>query len=196
MHSSKAARALLVSVFTVLLSPGLAAKGLEQSYADVGYSKFNGDDFDVAGGTVDAAFGVFELVSLRAGYTRGWTDKYPKNQDPSGNPDMNQFILGLRPHYEFTRNLDLYVDLLYSNTKFNGDRSKTDIGWIYVGGLRWKTFKWLELNLAGEYRSGSIDAPFLLVNPVFKATRNLDVSVSTSQGQDDSEYFAGLRLKF
>lgn len=196
MHCSNAVKALLVSVFAVLFSSSLAARGLEYSYADVGYTKFNGDEFDMAGGTVDASFGIFDLVALRAGYTRGVTDKYPINQDPSGNPDMNEFRVGLRPHFSLMKKLDIYADLLYSNRKFNGDRSTTDIGWIYAGGLRWKVFKWFELNMGGEYRSGSIDEPFVMVNPVFRATRNIDVSVRTSQGQDDSEYFAGLRLKF
>ncbi len=196
MHSKKAIRALLVSMFALLVSPGLAAKGLEYSYADVGYTKFNGDDFDMAGATVDASFGVFDLLALRARYTRGWTDNYPKVQDPSGDPDMNSFQLGMRPHYEVLKKLDVYAEVLYSNTKFNGDRSRTDIGWIYAGGMRWQMLKRVELNLAGEYRSGSIDAAFVVVNPVFRITRNFDISVKTSQSSDDSDYFAGVRLKF
>jgi hypothetical protein len=196
MYRDKATRALLLAVSVLLVSPMLAAKGLEYSYADVGYLKYNGDDYDVAGGAVNASFGVFELLALRAGYTRGWTDNYPKSQDPSGDPDLNGFMAGLRPHYSITDNMDVYGDLLYSNNKFNGDRSRTDIGWIYDAGIRWQALKWAELNVAGQYRSGSIDASFLVVNPVFKLTKSLDLSVSTSQGSNDSDYFAGLRLNF
>jgi hypothetical protein len=196
MYCNKATRALLLAVSVLLVSPVLAAKGLEYSYADVGYLKFNGDHFDMAGGTVNASFGVFDLLALRLGYTRGWTNNYPRNQDPSGDPDLNAFLAGLRPHYSITDHMDVYGDLLYSNNKFNGDRSRTDIGWIYDAGIRWQALKWVELNVAGQYRSGNIDSSFLVFNPVFKLTKSLDLSLSTSQGSDDSDYFAGLRLKF
>ncbi len=196
MYSKKAITALLVSACAVFVSAVAGAKGFEYSYADVGYLKFNGDNFDMAGATVDASFGVFDMIALRAGYTRGWTDSFPRSEDPSGDPDLNEFRVGARPHYSFTKGLDGYGEVLYSNRKFNGDRSHTDIGWIYAAGMRWQALKRLELNIAGEYRSGSIDAAFLVVNPVFKVTRNFDISVKTSQSSDDSDYFAGIRLKF
>jgi len=196
MRSKKAIRAVFVYTLVLLFSPVLAAKGLEHSYADVGYLKFNGDDYDVSAGSVDATFGVFDILGLRAGYIRGRTQDYPLTEDPSGKPDVAEFRLGLRPHYSFGKDFDVYADLLYSNRKFNGDRSHTDIGWVYAGGVRWQALDWAELNLAGEYRSGSIDAAFLVVNPVFKLTKNFDLSVKTSQSSDDADYFAGLRLKF
>jgi hypothetical protein len=196
MRSKKANRALFVSTLILLFSPVLAAKGLEHSYADVGYLKFNGDDYDLQAGAVDATFGVFDLMGLRLGFIHGGTQDYPKTEDPSGNPDITEFRVGARPHYSFGKNFDVYADLLYSNRKINGDLSHTDIGWIYAGGIRWQALKWAELNLAGEYRSGSIDAAFLVVNPVFKLTKNFDLSLKTSQSSDDADYFAGLRLKF
>lgn len=196
MYSKKATRALLVSMCALLFSPMLAAKGLEYSYADVGYIKYNGDDYDYHGGTVDASFGIFDLAALRIGYTRARTEKYSKTKDPSGHPDLNEFQLGLRPHYSLGKTFDLYADFIYFNDKFNGERSNTDDGWIYTGGFRWQALKWAELNLAGQYRTGNIESPFLVVNPVFKLTKNFDLSLKTSQGSDDSDYFAGIRLKF
>lgn len=196
MYMKETIRSLLVPVFVLLFSPVLAAKGLEYSYADVGYLKFNGDDFDMHAGTVDASFGVFDFAALRLAYIRGRADNFPTNEDPSGKPDVSEFRLGVRPHFSLAETLDVYGDLLYSNRKYNGDRSHTDIGWIYAGGIRWQALKWAELNLAGEYRSGSIDAAFLVVNPVFKLTKTFDLSIKTSQGADDSDYFAGVRLKF
>lgn len=196
MYSKKAVRALFVSAFALMFSPVLAAKGFEYSYADVGYQKYNGDDFDTHGGTVDASFGIFDLVALRLGYTRARAEKYPKKQDPSGHPDVNEFRAGLRPHYSLLKTLDAYGDFEYSNRKFNGDRSKTDIGWIYTAGIRWQALKWAELDLAAQYQSGSIDETFLVVHPVFKLTKNFDLSLSTSQSSSDSYYFGGIRLKF
>lgn len=196
MSSKKAASALLVPLCALLFSPALVAKGLEYTYADVGYIKFNGDDYDYHGGTIDASFGVFDLAALRLGYTRARTEKFPKAKDPSGNPDLNEFQVGVRPHYSLGKSFDVYGEVIYYNAKFNGDRTNTDIGWIYTGGFRWQALKWAELNLAGQYRSGDIDAGFVVINPVFKLTRNFDLSLKTSQGPDDSDYFAGIRLKF
>jgi hypothetical protein len=196
MNSNKAVRALLVATFALMLSPGLAAKGLEYSYADVGYLKYNGDDYDVHAGTVDAFFGVFEILQLRMGYTRGRAENFPKPVDPSGHPDVNEFRFGLRPHYSFGKTFDLYGDVQYFNVKFNGDRTNTDIGWIYAGGFRWQALKWAELDLGGEYRSGDIDAGFGVLQTVFKLTKTFDLSLKTSQGADDSDYFAGIRMKF
>lgn len=196
MSSKKAFMALFVPLCVSLCSPALAARGLEYSYADVGYLKYNGDDYDMHGGMVDMSFGVFDFAALRFAYIRGRGEKFPPAVEPSGTPDINEFHIGVRPHFSLSKTFDLYAEVLYVNQKINGDLSHTDIGWAYTGGFRWQALKWAELNLAGQYRSGSIDAPFVVVNPVFKLTRNFDLSLKTSQGADDADYFAGIRLKF
>lgn len=196
MIAKKAHEALLVSAFALLFAPVLSAKGFSYSFADVGYERTNGDEFDVDGAVVNASFGVHDLLALQVGYVRGWTDGFPKDQDPSGDPDMNQFQIGLQPHYSFTDKLDAFGDLIYVNTKFNGDRSNTDIGWVYAAGIRYQTFKRLELRLAGEYQSGDVDEAFLVIGPVIKLTKDFDLSLRTSHSSDSSAYFAGLRLNF
>jgi opacity protein-like surface antigen len=145
---------------------------------------------------VNASFAVHDLVALRAGYARGQTDDFPVARDPSGDPDVSQFLIGLRPHYSLTKHLDAFGDLVYTNSKFNGDRSHTDLGYIYAAGVRYQAFKRVELRLAGEYRSGDIDEAFLVVEPVIRLTRTFDLSLRTSQSSDSSDYFAGLRLNF
>ncbi len=196
MISKKALEALLVSAIALLVAPALSAKGFSYSYADVGYQRLSGDDYDADEAVVNASFGVHDLIALQAGYVRGWTDGFPKDQDPSGNPDMNQFQLGLRPHYSFTDKLDVFGDLIWVNTKFNGDRSNSDIGYVYAAGIRYQTFKRLELRIAGEYRSGDVDEGFLVVGPVIKLTKDFDLSLRTSYSSDSKDYFAGLRLNF
>ena len=196
MISKKALEALLISAIALLFAPVLSAKGFSYSYADVGYQRLSGDDYDADEAVVNASFGVHDLVALQGGYVRGWTDGFPKDQDPSGNPDMNQFQVGLRPHYSFTDKLDVFGDLIWVNTKFNGDRSNSDIGYVYAAGIRYQTFKRLELRIAGEYRSGDVDEAFLVVGPVIKLTKDFDLSVRTSYSSDSQDYFAGLRLNF
>jgi hypothetical protein len=189
-------RVSLVAILAIFTAPAFAAKGLAQSYADVVYTRYSGDDYDYDGAMVDATFGTFDYLSLRAGYMRGWTDSFPQDRDPSGDPDLNDFRFGIRPHYSFSKNLDVYADLLYNNKKFNGDRSETEIGGIYGAGVRYLILKRLELLLGGEYRSADIDSGFLMVGGTFKVNKTLGITVRTNQARDDQDYFAGLRLFF
>jgi hypothetical protein len=196
MNSKKAVKALFVSVIASVFAPGLAARGFNYTYADLGYQYYNSDRFDMDAARVDTSFGLLDMMAFRLGYTRGWTDDFPTSEDPSGDPDLNEFRFGLRPHYAITKGLDLYGDLGYFNAKFNGDRSNTDLGWIYGGGMRYQMLKSLELDVGGEYRSGDIDTGFLVINPIVRITKLLSLGLRTSQGKDDRDYFVGLRLNF
>lgn len=198
MNSKKAFEALLVSALLLTCGPALAAKGFSYSFADVGYNRLSGDnnDFDMDSAQVDASFGVHKYVALRAGYIRGWTDGFPEDQDPSGDPDLNEFRVGLQPHFSLLKSLDAYGEVIYFNQKFNGDRSNSPKGYIYAGGLRYQAFKRLEVRLAGEYRSGDIDNGFGVLGVVYKLTKKFDLSLRTSQSTENADYFAGVRLNF
>lgn len=199
MNSKKAFEALLVSVLLSMCGPVLAAKGFSYSFADVGYNRLSGDseDYDMDAAQLDASFGIHDYVALRAGYIRGWTDGFPEGQDPSGDPDLNEFRVGLQPHYSvLKKKLDAYGELIYINSKFNGDRSNSDIGYIYGGGVRYQAFKRLEIRLGGEYRSGDIDKGFAVLAPVIELTKKFDLSLRASYSDDVADYFAGFRLNF
>jgi len=196
MNSKKAFNALLVTALMLIGGPALAAKGFSYSFADIGYNRLSGDNFDMDAAQVDLAFGVHDYVALRAGYTRGYTDNFSKTRDPSGDPDLNEFRVGLQPHYSLLKSLDVFGNLIYFNDKFNGDRSNTDIGYIYGAGLRFRAHKRFEARIAGEYRSGDTDKAFLVIGPVIKLTKKFELSLRTSQSSDDRDYFAGIRLNF
>jgi len=102
----------------------------------------------------------------------------------------------VEPHYSLLKSLDLVADLVYVNTKFNGDRSNSDIGYIYGAGIRHRMFKWLEVRLAGEYISGDVDKAFLVLGPVIKLNRTFELSIRSSYSSDQQDYFAGLRMNF
>ncbi len=187
-------RVSLVVFLAIFTAPVFAAKGLAQSFVDAGYTRYSGDDYDYDGPTVDAAFGIFEYVSLRGGYTRGWTDSFPEDRDPSGDPDLDDFRFGLRPHYSFSKNLDVYADLLFNNKKFDGDKQETETGGIYGAGVRYLILPRLELDLGGEYQGADVDTALFKAGGTFKATKRLGISVRTHQASDDQYYFAGLRL--
>ena len=195
MNAIKALVAVTVSTL-VMSAPVLAAKGLNYSYADAGYEYVDEDKFEMDAARIDLSFGIHDYVALVGGYSRGWTDDFPTSEDPGGDPDLNEFRGGLRPHYSLLKNLDVYVDLIAWNRKFNGDRTNTDLGYTYGGGLRYLPHKRIELRLGGEYRSGEIDEGFVVFGPVIKLTKSLSASLRTTQGEDSKDYFAGLRLNF
>jgi len=196
MISKNIFEALMVCALVSICGPAVAARGFEYSYADVGYNRVNGDNFDVNSAQVDASFGIFDHLALRAGYLRGQADDFPKIQDSSGDPDVNEFRFGVRPHYSVSKSLDLYADLIYFNAKFNGNRTNTDIGGIYAAGLRYQAFKKLEIDVGGQYRSGDTDSAFFVLSPVIQLSRNFDLVLRAEQGSDDASYFGGIRLNF
>lgn len=200
MNSIKALGAVITSTLILTSTPALvAAKGLSYSFAEAGYEYLDEDEFDMDAARVDLSFGVHDYVALLAGYTRGWTDDFPTSEDPSGDPDLNEFRGGLRPHYSLLtkkQKLDVYADFVAWNRKFNGDRTNTDLGYTYGAGLRYLPHKRIEVRLAGEYKSGDVDETFVVFGPVIKLTKQFSLSLHTSHSSDSSDYFAGFRLDF
>jgi hypothetical protein len=195
MYSVKHVGALLMAALVWVASPA-SARGLEQSYADLGYLHVKIDGFtDLDGALVDASFGVHEYVNLRGAFIRAGTDDFRPTND---TPDFTEFQLGLRPHFGFAKKKgDLFGEVMYTNSKINGNNFDRSIkGWIYGGGLRYLVLKRTELLIGGEYRSGNVDEWFGIAGAVVKLTRNLSFSANTSQSSDDLDYFAGLRLNF
>jgi hypothetical protein len=198
MSSYKTLGALLIGSLLWIASPA-GAKGLSQSFADVGYLRVEADDFDMNAGTVNAAFELYDYFSLRGGFTRGKTedfDTFNQSEPSDDSPDFTEFRVGIRPHYSFSDRGDVFVDLIYFNNKLNGDKSNTDIGGIYAAGIRYRLFKKAELLLAGEHRSGDVDETFVVIGPVIKLTKKLSLNIKTSQSTDDKDYFAGIRINF
>jgi hypothetical protein len=198
MFSNKPLWALVLGSLVLIASP-VWAKGLSQSFVDVGYLRGDYDDFDLDAGAVDLAFGLYDFVSLRAGFIRGKTDDFDdfnQSEKSDDSPDLTEFRFGVRPHYSFSDRGDLFADLIYFNNKLNGDKSNTDIGGIYAAGIRYEFFKRVELFLAAEHRSGDIDETFVVVGPVIHLTKTFSLNLKTSQASDDKDYFAGLRINF
>jgi hypothetical protein len=193
MLARKVLGTFLLSSLVCFASTGWA-RGLPQSYADVGYLHGETDDFDIEGAAIDASFGIFEYVNLRGGFTRAKTDGFPGD-----TPDFTEFRGGFRPHYSFTDNLDVFADVMAFNNKLNGNNNgtrSTDIGMLYRGGIRYRLFKRAELQFAGEYRGGDQNETFLVVGPVIKLTKNMHLNLKTNQSSDNSDYFAGIRIEF
>jgi hypothetical protein len=199
MYSKKAYRALLISLSVCMVPPAFAAKGLSYSYADVGYqlteldtpdSSVDEPDFDSV--LVDASVGLYDFFALRGGFRRGVIDN-----DVDSKVDLTEFRAGGRGHYSVLDNVDVYVDAIYFNAKFNGDSTNTDIGGIYEAGFRVKGGKIGELDAAYRRVSGDIDQNYIVIGGVYNMTKNFGLSLNAAFGDDDDEeYFAGLRIHF
>ncbi len=185
---------VLVAVIAGLVlaaSNSVFARGLEHSYADVGYQRINGDSVDYDSGLVDGVFGLYDFFALRGGFLRGHTDDFP-----DGNVDLTEFRAGIRLQYSVLKQLDLFGDALGFNAKLNGDSSSTDIGMIYEVGARYLALKKLELNASYKRVGGDLNKDFGTVGAVFKLTKSISLSAKAEINSDIENYFAGLRFNF
>ena len=192
---------LLVAVATIA-SPVMAAKGFSYSFVDAGYQYTSGDPEDFHVGLLNASFGVFDYVALRAGFQRGKIKDYPPSEARNGDdPDFHEFQAGLRGHYPLMKKkLDIFGTgtWFYNsiNSNSSGVSSISDAGGIVDAGVRFQATKNWELDAAVEYRSGDYSGTFGVVESIYKITKKLSISLNTRLGNDIQKYFGGLRLKF
>ena len=193
MAIKQAVVAAIIGVALVASNSVLAAKSkFKYSYADVGYQHTSGDVVDLDGGFVDASFGIFDLIALRAGFTRAQTDGFQGD-----SPDLTEFRAGLRGHYAFAKTFDVFVDALGFNNKLNGNQTTaTDIGIIYELGGRFMAAKKLELNASYKYIGGELNEDFGTVGAVFKLSKAFALSAKAEVSSDSENYFAGVRFNF
>lgn len=191
MAIRKVAIAAFICTMFAIGSPVWAA-GLSYSYADVGYQRTNGDPVDLNGGLVDASFGIFEYIALRAGFLRANTDNFPGD-----TPDLNEFRGGLRGHYSIIKNLDVFADVIGFNAKLNGNQTTaTDIGILYEAGVRYLPHKRFEANASYKRIGGDLNKDFGTVGAVFKMTKAFSLSARAELNSDIQNYFGGIRFNF
>ena len=202
MNSTKAIGALVAGSLVLLASPVFAAKGFSYSYVNLGYEYTDIDDSDDGSSfklaVVDASFDTFDLVALRAGFKRGRLEGIPKSGGGDDDPDFTEFQAGAMGHYTvIKKKLDVFAgaNWFYNsrNSSSSGVSSLSDAGAIVDGGVRYSALKWLELELAGEYRTGDYDDTVLVFSPRFKVTKKLWINLKARQLGDNDSYFAGVR---
>jgi hypothetical protein len=198
MVSKKALWALVIGSLALLASPVFAAKGFSYTYVDAGYEYVDGDESSFKLGAVNGSFDTFKYVALRAGFKRGQIEDYPP-ADGGSDPDYNEFSAGARGHYPLIKKkLDGFAGATWFYNSINGDNvsSNSDWGGIFDAGIRYKAFKWLELNAWGQHREADTASSdtVLVINPLFKVTKKLSINLRTNQIGDDDAYFAGFRL--
>jgi len=202
MISRKALAVVLIIFIAPIASPGMAAKGFSYSFVDAGYQYTSGDPENFKVGLLNASFGVFDYVALRANFQRGKVEDYPPAKANNGNdPDFTEFQAGLRGHYPLMKKkLDVFGTgtWFYNsiNSNSSGVSSISEGGGLFDAGVRFQATKQWELDAAVEYRSGDYSGTFGVVESVYKITKKLSISLNTRLGKDIQKYFGGLRLDF
>ena len=202
MVPKKALWALVIGSLALLASPVFAAKGFRYTYVDAGY-EYTDIDEDEDGssfklGVVKASFDTFKYVALRAGFKRGKLEDLPAGKGGDDDPDYTEFQAGAWGHYPLMKKrLDVFAGANWfynsQNSSSSGVSSKSDAGYIVDGGVRVRAFKWFEMDVAGEHRSGKMDDNVLVIGPRFKVTKKLWINLQTKQLGDNDAYFAGIR---
>ena len=198
MISRKALAVLLIISSASIAFPVMAAKGFNYSFVDVGYQYTSGDPENFKVGLLNASFGLFDHVALRAGFQRGTIEDYQPANNGS-DPDFTEFQAGLRGHYPLMKKkLDVFGTGTWFYNSINGNNSSSisEGGALVDGGVRFQATKKWELDAAVEYRTGDYDGTFGVVESVYKITKKLSISLNTRLGNDIQKYFGGLRLDF
>jgi hypothetical protein len=198
MISRKALAVLLIISSASIAFPVMAAKGFNYSFVDVGYQYTSGDPENFKVGLLNASFGLFDYVALRAGFQRGTIEDYQPANNGS-DPDFTEFQAGLRGHYPLMKKkLDVFGTGTWFYNSINGNNSSSisEGGALVDGGVRFQATKKWELDAAVEYRTGDYDGTFGVVESVYKITKNLSISLNTRQNSDIQKYFGGFRLDF
>lgn len=198
MISRKALGVLMIISSAPIASPVMAAKGFNYSFVDAGYQYTSGNPENFKVGLLNASFGVFDYIALRAGFQRGKIEDYRPAKDGS-DPDFTEFQAGLRGHYPLMKKkLDVFGTGTWFYNSINGNNvsSISDAGGLVDAGVRFQATKKWELDAAVEYRSGDYSGTFGVVESVYKITKKLSISLNTRLGNDIQKYFGGLRLDF
>ena len=198
MISRKALGVVLIVSMAPMVSPLMAAKGFSYSFVDAGYQYTSGDPENFKVGLLNASFGIFDYVALRAGFQRGTIEDYPPAKD-SSDPDFTEFQAGVRGHYPLMKKkLDVFGTgtWFYNSINSSNVSSISEGGALVDAGVRFQATKKWELDAAVEYRTGDYDGTFGVVESIYKITRKLSISLNTRQNSDIQKYFGGLRLDF
>lgn len=183
--------AMIVAAAMAFPAAGMA-KGLENSYAELGYYAIDSDAADADGFKALLSFGAHDYVNLRASFANVNVD--------DANQKIDEFTVGFGGHYEVIENVDVVAGVVYSVVEGNGDAKADAEGTIADFGFRALLMKKLELNAAYvSQQIGNDTTEAYTVGAVFKMTKKLAASVNYKDVDDsanESNLFVGVRLNF
>lgn len=136
-----------------LMGSAVAQAELPWTYAEFGYSKFDGDDFfNTDAFDLKASIGFLEKGHASLQYTNGNSDSDFSNFD--GDFDGYRLIVGAHP--QLTPNTQLVTDLTYFNYDYDGGEGADGYG---LGlGLRHALTDKFEMTAEIWYTQGNVDS--------------------------------------
>lgn len=175
-------------------SAGFAGKGLDYSYAEIGYVNIDSDAADGDGFGINTSYAALDNVHVKLGYARLFDD------GPGEDLDVNRFTVGVGGNFSVAENVDLTGSLNYVDIE--GTQSSNDKmdGYLVDIGIRAKVTKKVELNATvGSLHLEDEDNTGFSVGTVVKLHKKFSVTAKVSQfdadaGDDETEFFIGIRL--
>lgn len=198
----------LIAVFAVLglafVSQSALAKGPSYTYAEIGYTHFDADQYDGNGAEVNISFGATEHFFASLGYSRLFIDA----SAVSGDIDADRFNIGIGAHMPVTDNIDVLGVVSYLDVEYSGAiPTESDEGYLVELGVRGMVSKKVELNATATYQHlaytsvlgvSDDDDYGLEVGTVIKLKKkfHLTGNVSYFNETEEANGFIGLRVNF
>ncbi len=173
------------------------AKGLEYSYAEIGYSNLDADSADADGVTARISFAALDYVHVKAEYSRLFVDDIEGTT--SDDVDFDRFVIGVGGNYSVTDTIDVLGTVSYVDAEFTGDVKESEEGVQVEAGARAMVGKKAELNASVIYLDvGDFDDTGFGVGGVVKLKKKFSLSANARAFDEDDqiEFFVGLRVNF
>lgn len=192
-YNIKSLTALLAAA---LLSANVQAKGLEYSYAEIGYFNTDSDTAEGDGFKVALSFAAHDYVHIRASFASLEMDKVA---GVTQDMDVDEFTIGFGGNYSVLDNVDLVGGVVYLTNEGTGPVKADEEGYVADLGVRAQLMKKFEVNagyLNQELGNQTDDGFF--VGAVADISKKFAVSLRAEDKGDDDQtnYFVGLRLNF
>jgi len=173
------------------------AKGLEYSYAEIGYSNLDADSAEADGVTARLSFAALDFLHVKAEYSRLFVDNIKGTS--SDDVDYDRFVIGVGGNYSVTKNIDVLGTVSYVDAEFTGDLKESEEGYQVEAGARAMVGKKAELNASVIYLDvGDFSDTGFGAGAVFKLNKDFSLSANARlfDEDDQTEFFVGLRLNF
>jgi len=194
-------------------SLGVAAKGLNYTYGEIGYTNFDSDTAEADGATVRISYGATDNVHIKLQYSRLWVDTKDKGffGSTTDNVNSDRFIIGGGGNFTLLEKasifdaLDMLGTLSYYDLQNSGSRgsggsnNSSDRGWQFEGGVRALIRKKFEITAGLTHLDiDTFDDTGFHAGAVYNFYKKYSVTgdVHYFDEEDTTEYFVGLRMDF
>jgi len=203
--------AVLAGMVLGMSSLGVAAKGLNYTYAEGGYTNIDSDTAEADGATARISIGATDHVHVKLEYTRLWIDTKDNGffGNTTDNINASRFLLGAGGNFTILEKAGFFdtVDLLGTLSYYDlensgkdgsgGSHDNSDRGYQFDGGVRTLIGKNFELSAgASRIDVDTYEDTGFHAGAVYTFYKKFSAvgTVRHYSDEDMTEYFLGLRL--